>query len=143
MYGKLISSPEQTFFNDNKEQIARSDFLQEKYEAQKQLIQYVKENLIEKDEINLARRDQNHDGLLKKSEYVLHKIMDKTKQQMSWEGPFMVTNCKGDWYELSSLTNDRPSFYSHARNIKRYRQDGRQSNLDVAYKDDIWHHCQH
>ena len=137
MYGSLISSPEQTLFNNNEDDISRSDFLQEKYDMQKRIIQIMRERLIEKDELNLEKRMDNQEGLLKNSEYVLHKILDKTKQQMSWQGPFMVTNAKGDWYELSSLTNDKPPFYAHARNIKRYREDGKTSALEVAYKDDI------
>ena len=137
MYGRLIPSPEQTLFNDNMEEISRSEFLIEKHEVQRRTIQLIRERLMEKDELNFKKRSTNEEGFLKPSEYVLHKTMDKTKQQLNWEGPFMVTNAKGDWYELSSLTNDKQPFYAHARNIKRYRQDGQQSALEVAIKDDM------
>jgi hypothetical protein len=47
-----------------------------------------------------------------------------------------MTNSQGDWYELTSITNDKKPFYAHARQLKRYKQDPDRPNLEVAHKDD-------
>jgi hypothetical protein len=71
------------------------------------------------------------------SELVLYRVRDKTKQELTWEGPYMVTGSKGDWYELTSITNDKLPFYAHARQLKRYKQDPDRPDMEVAYSDDL------
>ena len=137
MYGTLITSPEQPLFSLNDEEaVSRSDYLRDKLEIQRKVINYMQNYLQENDRANFARQEINRDAILQKSELVLYRVLNKTKQELVWEGPYIMTNSQGDWYELTSITNDKKPFYAHARQLKRYKQDPDRPNLEVAHKDD-------
>jgi hypothetical protein len=138
MYGALITSPEQPLFSFTDEEVVnRSDYLQEKVDIQRKIIKYMQTNLQENDRLNFAKREKNKNSVLQISELVLYRVLNKTKQELVWEGPYMMTNAKGDWYELTSITGEKLPFYAHARQIKRYKQDPLRTDLEVAYSDDM------
>jgi hypothetical protein len=73
---------------------------------------------------------------LQTDEYVLYRRQAKKKTELEWVGPYLVTNKQGDWYELTSIKQDKPPFYAHARQLKRYYADPNHPHQHIAHNDD-------
>jgi hypothetical protein len=63
--------------------------------------------------------------------------MDRKKHQTVWVGPYLVTDKKGDWYELTSVKHDENAFFAHARQLKRFHENAEITPLEIAYRDDL------
>jgi transposase InsO family protein len=138
MYGKLNTGPLEPFkkFEDPRV-VSTPAWLENKLAAQEKIMRYVRTRLQEKDQINLDKRDASDQYVLKIAEYVLYRRMDKKKHQTTWVGPYLVTNKKGDWYELTSIKQDESAFFAHARQLKRFHANDETEPLEIAYRDDL------
>jgi len=138
MYGKLNSGPLEPFKKfEGPGVVSTPAWLESKLAAQETIMRYIRTRLQEKDRINLEKREVSDQYVLKNSEYVLYKRMDRKKHQTSWVGPYLVTNRKGDWYELTSIKQDEAAFYAHARQLKRFHANEDVEPLEIAYRDDL------
>ena len=98
-------------------------------------MKYMKEKMIYQDKLNMKKRNVQDRDILYAQDYVLYRNLDKTKTQLKYIGPYLITNRDGDFYELTSLTKDRKPFYAHARNLKIYHAREGVDPVDVALMD--------
>jgi len=121
LYGKLISGPSTIYEKpvgvDEKEYMR---YMKSRLDLQSKIMKYMKDRMMHRDKINLANRAHPRRTILEPGEHVLLKRKVKNKQQVEWTGPYMVTDKSRDFYELTSLLEDRTPFFAHARNLKRF-----------------------
>jgi transposase InsO family protein len=138
MYGKLNTGPLEAFKKfEGTGVVSTPAWLEQKLDAQETIMRYIRTRLQENDTINLSKREVNDQYVLKVTEYVLYKRMDKKKHQTTWVGPYLVTEKNGDWYELTSVKQDEKSFFAHARQLKRFHVNDEITPLEIAYRDDM------
>jgi len=137
MFGKAINSIKDSWkdASKNKEFKDYSAWLKEKIDSQDKIIKYMKEKMIYQDQINMKKRNVQDRDILYAQDYVLYRNLDKTKTQLKYVGPYLITNRDGDFYELTSLTREKKPFYAHARNLKRYHLREGIDPVDIALMD--------
>jgi len=137
MYGKAINSIQSSWkdVTKNKEFKDYSAWIKEKIDSQEKIIKYMKEKMIYQDQVNMKKRNVQDRDILYAQDYVLYRNLDKTKTQLKYIGPYLITNRDGDFYELTSLTKDKKPFYAHARNLKRYHLREGVDPVEVALMD--------
>ena len=140
MYGKLIAPPTSIWpdRNDWKQGKAMSSWVTEKNMQQEMILRALRTHLKVHDNENKLKRAQGEENpTLEQNTFVLYRRMSKTKQQLEWTGPFMVTDSDRDFYEITSLKKDKVPFMVHARQLKRYHTDESPEDLiDIALQDD-------
>ena len=137
MFGKAINSIKDSWkdASKNKDFKDYSLWLKEKIDSQEKIIKYMKEKMIYQDQINMKKRNVQDRDILYAQDYVLYRNLDKTKTQLKYVGPYLITNRDGDFYELTSLTKEKKPFYAHARNLKRYHLREGVDPVEVALMD--------
>ena len=137
MFGKAIDSIQNSWqgVTEKEKRKDYSEWLKEKIDAQEKIMKYMKEKMIYQDKLNMKKRNVQDRDILYAQDYVLYRNLDKTKTQLKYIGPYLITNRDGDFYELTSLTKDRKPFYAHARNLKRYHAREGVDPVDVALMD--------
>ena len=95
----------------------------------------MKDKKIFHDQVNMKERNVKDRDILYAQDYVLYRNLDKTKTQLKYIGPYLITNRDGDFYELTSLTKEKKPFYAHARNLKRYHLREGVDPVEVALMD--------
>ena len=104
LYGKLIPSVDKVF--EKPGQVEEKDYakyMKSHMDLQSRIIKYMKEKMIHQDKINLANRDHPNRLILEPGESVLYRRKTKTKTQLEWIGPYLVTDKERDFYELTSF----------------------------------------
>jgi hypothetical protein len=99
-------------------------------------MKYIQEKMIRRDKINLEKRVDNNGTILEPGELVLYRRKAKSKSQWEFAGPYLVVEKDRDWYQLASLLQDKPSFFAHARNLKRFKKQDGVDPIDIALMDD-------
>jgi len=137
MFGRNINSPQTTWQDkDNlKSSTDYSKWIKDKIDLQGKIISFMQEKMIYKDKINVKKRTVSEHEILLSQEFVLYRNLDKNKQQLKYIGPYQVTNRDGDFYELTSLTQERKPFYAHARHLKRYHSQEGVDPIQIALMD--------
>jgi hypothetical protein len=142
IYGELIHGPAFPWKPRGAEDPEPQTWFNSKIQIQSELIRYMQLNLEYNDMINFEERTADDEELatrfLQMKEYVLYKALDrKSKATLHWTGPYQISNIKGDWYELVSLSTNEKPFFAHARQLKRYNEDPSIDTVEVAYRDDM------
>jgi hypothetical protein len=142
IFGELINGSAFPWKPRSAEDPEPQTWFNSKIQIQSELIRYMQLNLEYNDMINFEERTADDEELatrfLQMKEYVLYKALDKkSKATLHWAGPYQISNIKGDWYELVSLSNNEKPFFAHARQLKRYNEDPNIDTVEVAYRDDM------
>jgi hypothetical protein len=142
IYGELIHGSTFPWKPRGAEDPEPQTWFNSKIQIQSELIRYMQLNLEYNDMINFEERTADDEELatrfLQMQEYVLYKALDrKSKATLHWAGPYQISNIKGDWYELISLSTNEKPFFAHARQLKRYNEDPNTDTVEVAYRDDM------
>lgn len=141
MFGKMISplthiwpeKPENMKFPPEE----RDTFMERRLIEQEVILKYIRRNMERHDEQHkLKPVPPNEQTFLEKNTLVAYKRFDKTKQELNWTGPYLVTDRDGDFYELTSLKQDKLPFITHARNLKRYYINEGEDPREIAFQDD-------
>ena len=137
LYGKLIPAPNKIYNKPLQvEERTYIKYMKDRLDLQARMMKYIKEKIMTRDQINLAKRADNSKSILEPGELVLYRRKVKSKSQLEFTGPYAVVEKDRDWYKLESVLKDRPSFYAHARNLKRFKQQDGVDPIEIALMDD-------
>jgi hypothetical protein len=137
LFGRLIARPDTIHQRPTGiEDKEYTKYMKSKLDLQSKILKYMKDKMMHQDKINLANRAHPKRQILEPGEAVLYRRKSKTKSQLDWTGPYLVSDKERDWYQLTSLLEDQTPFYAHARNLKRFIVQEGVDPKEVALMDE-------
>jgi transposase InsO family protein len=137
LYGRLIKGLDTIYQKpvgaEDKEYVK---YMKSKIDLQGKILKFMKEKMMHQDKINLANRAHPKRQILEAGEAVLYRRKSKSKAQLDWTGPYIVTDKVRDHYQLTSLLGDQTPFYAHARNLKRFKTQEGVDMKEIALMDE-------
>ena len=137
LYGRLIPTANTVFQKPlDQDEKEYTKYMKSKLDLQSKIVKHIQDKLMHQDKINLANRAHPKRTILAPGELVLYRRKHKTKQQLEYTGPWMVTDKERDHYQLTSLLQDQTPFYAHAKHLKRFKIQEGVDPKEIALMDD-------